>query len=144
MLAALRYSNPEAILPVSGVGYSDPEAILPVSGVGYSDPEAILPVFSHSARLTRAMGLGQLPEPRDDLRTKLLALGLPGVLLGAAAVTGFSALAFHVRDPAKPKWGPALILGGGSFAVGALALTLTATTLEPNIAAVTMGVALGK
>jgi hypothetical protein len=111
----------------------------------YSDPAAIVTVTDtgHSAGMAEAMGLGQFTA-NDSIRTQLLTRGLPGVLLGAGAMTGLTALAFHVRDPKKPKWGPAFIVGGGSFALGALALALTAVTLEPNIAAISMGVAFGK
>ena len=41
-----------------------------------------------------------------------------GVLLGSAVLTGVVAWALHAHNPTRPKWGPALILGGSSAVVG--------------------------
>lgn len=50
-----------------------------------------------------------------------------GVLLGSAVLTGLVAWAFHAHDPHRPKWTPALILGGGSAAVGLIRVGILAS-----------------
>ena len=105
----------------------------PAQLVGFGDPAQLV----GAEQLVGApfqWGLGQYGDTQSDLRAQLLGLGIPGALLGAGILTLLSAWAFHSHNPERPKWKPALILGGGSFALTTLGLGLIAATMNPQVA----------
>jgi hypothetical protein len=50
-----------------------------------------------------------------------------GVLLGSPVLTGLVAWAFHAHEPNRPKWKPALIIGGGSAVAGLIRVGMLAS-----------------
>lgn len=83
---------------------------------------------------TDLFGLDHAGQPavgNSDLGTadtgSLLAGGILSSLIGGAFATLVFAWAFHVRDPRKPKWTPALVVGGSAAGMGILRTIVAAT-----------------